>query len=131
MGYRSDVAYTIRFAHDDDKVAKQSFFTFLAEAKAQPLYATALEEVDTDEKKLAFYFYAADTKWYYSFPDVNSHVALVKLARSWCEDADGDGSCAYIFMRLGEDDDDCERECGGDYGYDWINLERRLATDWS
>ena len=42
MGYRSDVAYTIRFNSEDDELNKQSFFTFLAEAKTKEDYVLAL-----------------------------------------------------------------------------------------
>ena len=43
MGYRSEVAYTIRFTSDDER-AKQSFFTFLAEAKARAATAGCFTE---------------------------------------------------------------------------------------
>ena len=133
MGYRSDVAYTIRFGDDSDKVVDHAFYTFLAEAKSKPEYALALadEDLDIDEKRRRINFFAKNTKWYDSFPDVKSHVALVHLADEWTHDGDSNGCCAYVFMRIGEDDKDIEREVGGNYGYDWINLERRLATDWS
>ena len=51
MGYRSDVAYTIRFVDDHDTNNHQSFFTFLAEAKADPRCAIALCEVAINEKR--------------------------------------------------------------------------------
>jgi hypothetical protein len=52
MGYRSDVAYTIRFVHDHDANNVQSFYTFLMEAKANPhLRRSHLAEVEIDHKK--------------------------------------------------------------------------------
>ena len=44
MGYRSDVAYTIRFVSDHDENNKQSFYTFIAEAKAKAATAPCFSE---------------------------------------------------------------------------------------
>jgi hypothetical protein len=63
MGYRSEVAYTIRFVNDHDTNNEQSFYTFLMEAKANPKCQIALSEVAIDHKKQTFNFYASDVKW--------------------------------------------------------------------
>ena len=131
MGYRSDVAYTIRFNNDDERVATQSFYTFLAEVKSKPECALALQEVEVDESKRAFYFSVTEFKWYDGYPEVQSHKALMKLAEDWCNDIGIAGGCAYMFMRVGDDYEDVERHCGGNYGIDWVNLSRQLVTDWS
>ena len=88
MGYRSDVAYTIRFVDDHDTNNEQSFYTFLLEAKANPQLQIALAEVEVDAKKQMFTFSANDVKWYESYPDVTSHMALVNLAEDWADRRD-------------------------------------------
>ena len=60
MGYRSDVAYTIRFTSDHDTNNVQAFYTFLAEAKTDPHCAVALSEVEVDEKRQRFTYSATD-----------------------------------------------------------------------
>jgi hypothetical protein len=132
MGYRSDVAYTIRFDHDDERVASQSFYTFLSEAKSHPNFTAALsdKELEIDEARRRINFFSRDTKWYPSYPDVSSHDALVNLADEWCTSV-ANQACAYIFMRIGEDDSDIERKCGGNYEFSWINLKRELEVDWN
>jgi hypothetical protein len=133
MGYRSDVAYTIRFVDDHDTNNVQSFYTFLLEAKHNPKCAIALAEVTTDEKHQAFYFTATNVKWYDSYPDVVSHTALIDLARDWAEQVhEGKLHCriGYAFVRIGEDVGDIEEVHGGDSNYDWIQVERRITMDW-
>jgi len=137
MGYRSDVAYTIRFIHDDKTVATQSFYVFLAEAKSKYECAAALDDaaIEIDEKHRQINFSVEGIKWYASYPEIASHQALLKLANDWCEDDDlshpKPEACAYLFYRVGEEDDDIERHCGGNYNLDWINFTRHLGTDWS
>ena len=76
MGYRSDVAYTIRFVDDHDTNNEQSFYTFLAEAKANPQCAIALAEVEIDTKRQRFNFSAEGVKWYENYPEVISHKSI-------------------------------------------------------
>jgi hypothetical protein len=133
MGYRSDVAYTIRFIDDHDTNNEQSFYTFLAEAKTKPECAIALSEVVVDSARKRFTFSATDVKWYESYPDVSSHHALLELAKDWSEQVfDGKLHCRIgsAFVRVGEDATDIEEVFAGDYGYDWINIERKINTDW-
>lgn len=133
MGYRSDVAYTIRFTDDHDTNNVQSFYTFLAEAKTKPQCAIALSEVVIDEKRQRFTFSATNVKWYDSYPDVMSHHALLELAGDWAAQVfEGKLNCRIgsVFVRIGENLDDIEEQCHGDFGYDWIQTERKIHTDW-
>ena len=82
MGYRSDVAYTIRAVNNDSMKAEQTFFTFLAEAKSKDEYKIALDEVMIDEKKLMIYWMCENIKWYDSFEYVKSHKALSRWLKS-------------------------------------------------
>jgi hypothetical protein len=133
MGYRSDVAYTIRFVNDHDTNNEQSFYTFLMEAKANPKCQIALAEVEIDHKKQAFYFSANDVKWYESYPDVDSHIALFNQAKDWVQqtlDQQTHCSIGAIFTRIGENLDDVEEISIGDYEWEWIQVHRKLEIDW-
>jgi hypothetical protein len=133
MGYRSDVAYTIRFVNDHDTNNEQSFYTFLLEAKANPKCQIALSEVDIDYKHKAFNFIANDVKWYESYPDVQSHTALFDQAKSWVKQyLEGKLNCTIgvIFTRIGEDSTDVEEIAEGEYDWDWIRISRQIITDW-
>ena len=142
MGYRSTVAYTIRFEtpsydkpeeKEDPEDAKRSFYTFLAEAKAN--VNTALCFTDTDcfkvlEDKLEIRFFAEGVKWYESYPDVACHEALIELSKSW---ADDDTSNPYIggaFARTGEDTNDNVEEVWGQGEYGWVGVNRSVYADW-
>ena len=134
MGYRSDVAYTIRFTDDHDTNNEQSFYTFLAEAKANPQCAIALAEVEIDTKRQRFNFSAEGVKWYENYPEVISHTALFAQARSWADQMSQEKMfcrIGAIFMRLGDELDDCEEIGAGDYDWEWIRVSRQIVTDWS
>ena len=142
MGYRSTVAYTIRFiprlseiqtTDDEIEKAKASFYTFLAEAKAGEDTAGAFldEDLKINEDNLALYFYAGHVKWYESYPDVKCHEALLELSKEWADD--GDCSSPYIggaFARIGEEMEDMTEECWGQGDYDWIAIHRTMQCDW-
>lgn len=142
MGYRSTVAYTIRFipqSYDkpeeptDLVKAKATFYTFLAEAKANEETAGAFadEDLKIDEDNLAIYFFADCVKWYESYPDVMCHEALISLSREWADD--GDCSNPFIggaFARIGEELDDNTEDCWGQGDYDWIGIHRSMSCDW-
>ena len=134
MGYRSDVAYTIRFTDDHDTNNEQSFYTFLLEAKANPKCQIAIAEVEIDHKKQEFNFTANDVKWYDNYPDVMSHMALVKQAEDWsCQVSEGKLHCKIgsMFVRIGEEANDIEERFNGDFSYDWMSVSRQIITDWS
>ena len=141
MGYRSTVAYTIRFipmhSPDTDDIveerkARESFFTFLAEAKANGdtalcFTAEELEYLSVDEEKMQFRFFASDVKWYESYPEVQCHEALVQLSREWASDNEYIGGC---FARIGEDMEDTTEEAWGTGDYEWIGISRSMHCDW-
>jgi hypothetical protein len=142
MGYRSTVAYTIRFIppQEDEpekglttENCKATFYTFLADAKAGAETGGAFtdEDIKVDEENLALYFYAGHVKWYESYPDVKCHEALMDLSKEWADD--GDCSNPYIggaFARIGEEMDDMVEECWGQGDYDWIAIHRTMECDW-
>ena len=134
MGYRSDVAYTIRFVHEDDTNNKQSFYTFLAEAKANAATAACFgeqgwAEFQIDEANFRINFFAEGVKWYESYADVQCHEALLSLANEWDEDEDNHAHIAYQFVRIGEESDDIEDK-RSESADDWIYLARSISRDW-
>jgi hypothetical protein len=136
MGYRSDVAYTIRFTTDDTR-AKQSFYTFLAEAKSNAATALCFTTpnvpswvFEVDEENYQINFYADSVKWYDSFSEVQCHEALINLANEWVNDEDNKSGIAYKFVRIGEDAEDIEQREGGDADYDWVQVCRSIDRDW-
>jgi len=136
MGYRSDVAYTIRFTGDDDTAVKQSFYVFLAEAKTKFPSAFSDECLKVDEKNYALNFFAESVKWYEDYEDVKCHEGLIDLAREWCSETDEPfkGNNKYIggiFMRIGEETDDIVEDYFGEYDYQWMNISRSIFVDWT
>lgn len=139
MGYRSTVAYTIRFEipsynkpeeKEDPEDAKRSFYTFLAEAKANEdtaLCFTDTECFEVDEEKLQFRFFAEEVKWYESYPDVACHEALISLSKSWVDDNNFIGGA---FARVGEDTNDNVDEVWGQGEYGWVGINRSVYADW-
>jgi hypothetical protein len=136
MGYRSDVAYTIRFTKAED------YHLFVLEAKAKPEVAGALGECDLDDKRFRIDFEAENIKWYESYPHVQMHEKLIDQAESWCEDdthievspdtpekllfEGKDYRLGFVFVRVGEDDGDNERRDGGNSAYDWLHITRQI-----
>ena len=134
MGYRSDVAYTIRFVSDDDTKNRQSFYTFLAEAKSKAAIAGCFNahwnEVEVDEVRLRINFTADNVKWYEDYADVQCHEALINLANEWVNDEFNNSEIAYRFVRVGEEPEDVETKTGGDAGWGWVNVARSIERDW-
>ena len=143
MGYRSDVAYTIRFS-DTDK-GRQTFEIFLADAKQNEDTKGAFNEERSeshpdgcliiDRVKLAINFRANDVKWYPDYTDVKCHDALIVLAKEYIHDLvheDDKGECCMgcIFTIIGENLDDVQEDAHGEYDWGWIGIRREILTDW-
>jgi len=146
MGYRSEVAYTIRFTPNipssespTEEVLKQckaSFNVFLAEAKVKCVGALADEDITINEDKCEINFLAGWVKWYESYPDVQMHIELMDLSKEWAEDTDvplrkGNEYIGGIFNRIGEETDDVESDYWGNYNHDWMCVNRQLVVDWT
>jgi hypothetical protein len=142
MGYRSVVAYTIRFVPVEqegidfvmaEERARGAFFTFITEAKSKDTVAGAFldEDLVVDEENLQIRFFADNVKWYESYPDVQCHECLMGLAHEWADD--DDCTCPYIggvFARIGEELQDTVYECWGEGQYEWIEINRTMTCDW-
>lgn len=134
MGYRSTVAYSIRFVGSDDTRNKQAFFTFIAEAKSKPETALCFsddesEHFEVDQTKLEIRFFADGVKWYDDYPDVKCHNALMDLSKDWLADHEND-VMGGAFARVGEDSEDNIEEVWGLGDYDWCYLSRQVICDW-
>tara|TARA_R110002126_G_scaffold15970_3_gene64620 strand:+ start:572 stop:976 length:405 start_codon:yes stop_codon:yes gene_type:complete len=133
MGYRSQVAYTVRFTHDDDTNNKQSFYTFLAEIKVNEVTAAIIDALEIDEAAYSINFYRDSTKWYPSFPDVQAHEKVLEIVDQWCNDDGNHSGIWYVFARVGEELEDNEyRENGGTghVDYNAVNISRSIVVDW-
>ena len=138
MGYRSDVAYTIRFPvpndadHEERKKITDFFYTFIAEAKANEETAGCFSEEDGDvfqvlEDRLEIRFFAESVKWYEDYSDVKCHEALVSLSKVWADDNDYIGGA---FARVGEDSNYNVEDVWGQGNYSWISIARSVYVDW-
>jgi len=141
MGYRSTVAYTIRFIPrhspdtddiEEERKAKATFYTFLAEAKSKETTALCFSEQEDEvfkvlEDKLEIRFFAEEVKWYESYPDVQCHECLMGLAREWADENDCIGGA---FARVGEDTNDNVEEVWGNGEYGWVGVNRSVYVDW-
>jgi hypothetical protein len=146
MGYRSEVAYTIRFTPNipssespTEEALEQcyaSFKVFLAEAKLKCVGALEDEGITINDDNCSINFVAGWVKWYESYPDVQMHVALMDLSKEWAEDTDvpfrkGNEYIGGIFNRIGEETDDVESDYWGNYSHEWMCVNRQLVVDWA
>ena len=140
MGYRSTVAYTIRFTpipsnnvdsptEEEVNECKSSFYCFLAEAKVKHSGAFAEEfGVKVDEGNMAINFMAEDVKWYEDYDDVKVHEELMSLSKAWEEMENK--YIGGIFIRIGEEMDDIVQEEWGEVDWEWMQISRQIVADW-
>lgn len=121
MGYRSDVAYVIKFENMDTLNAFK--VSTLFEDKDM---RGALDECETDEKRVLIRFSAESVKWYESYPDVDSHERLISAA------CDEPFKAGVRFVRIGEDYDDIEvRDQGDDMLDAWQHIDIHRSVQFS
>ena len=132
MGYRSEVAYVIRFK---DK-AMRDIFTALQRAKADTHINTALNEmVEVEDNMLGYH--ADHVKWYDDYPEVRAHQTLMKdtIAMFANEETipDYDNQAGYRFIRLGEETDDIEDEEEGNSEqlYEYVDWHRTTSVSFT
>ncbi len=121
MGYRSDVAYVIKF---DDIQTRDAYVTLML-AHGDPEVRIAIEECEYDNTRDPVITFRADgVKWYPSYPDVMAHKFIYNNAYEL-------EMGSYRVLTLGEDgDEDCESECihDGHDLYDYISTRHTLET---
>ena len=121
MGYRSDVAYVIKF---DDIQTRDAYVTLML-AHDDPKVRIAIEECEyNNERDPIITFRAEGIKWYPSYPDVQAHSFIYTNAFEL-------EMGSYRCVTLGEDGaEDCETENlhDGHDLYDYIGTRHELVT---
>lgn len=93
MGYRSDVAYVIKF---DDIQTRDAYVTLML-AHDDEHVRKAIEECEyNDARDPVITFKETDVKWYESYPDVQAHTFIYQNAFEL-------DMGSYRFIALGED----------------------------
>lgn len=123
MGYRSDVAYIVKF--HDEKQPEKVFADYIAfqdwvknkhtvayndpdlatqtEIKHEHTYVEEVNLIRWSHKESLMAFQVDDVKWYESFGDVRWHIKLLEKVKEY-------DTGNYRFVRLGEDYNDVEVE---------------------
>ena len=122
MGYRSHVAYVIKF---DDIETRDNFVTLML-AKNDKWITEALEECEyryQDDPIITFEEW--DIKWYKGYDDVEAHRALMLSATQIYREKGG----RYRFIGVGEDgaEEFDEDDNEGDL-YDYITTRHEVQT---
>ena len=109
MGYRSDVKYVILFKTQDHRNAFHLEAKLVASEVQYGLEVINDFDFHYDEHDVDFPYqirvHYDDVKWYESTPWVDMQEKLMQLARDGYEGA-------FVFLRLGEEDDDVEQQSG-------------------
>ena len=95
MGYRSDVAYTIRFKNEEHRIR------FMATAVLGSVIK--LDEFGLIDDETIIFRYD-DVKWYDEYDYVKAHKQLLKDAKAQ--------GCGWEFCRVGEESGDIEQDGG-------------------
>ena len=99
MGYRSDVAYTIRFKNKEHRIRFMATAVLGSEIQ--------LDEFGLIDDETIIYKYD-DVKWYDEYDYVKAHQQLLNDAKAQ--------GCGWEFCRVGEESGDVEQD--GDDGID-------------
>lgn len=123
MGYRSHVAYVIKF---NDIETRDNFVTLML-AKNDPVLTQALDECEYGYKgDPIITFEAEDVKWYSDFEDVKAHYTLMEEAVEIYKHKGG----RYRFVGVGEDgaENFSEVDDEGDL-YDYVTTIHQVQTE--
>lgn len=119
MGYRSDVAYVVKFKSFQDRDA----YVALQLAKNEEVMKEAIFECEYDYKSEPLLtFEAEDVKWYESYSDVQAHTSIYKDAHELF-------GASYRFGAIGEDGAEQVEEEGDEYMYEYVYPVHKLHTD--
>jgi hypothetical protein len=122
MGYRSDVAYVIKF---NDIETRDNFVTLML-AKNEPPITQAINECEYGYKDDPIITFEQDSvKWYDIFEDVQAHQSLMKYAVEIYKHKGG----RYRFISVGEDGAETfdENDDEGDL-YEYITTVHAVQT---
>lgn len=121
MGYRSDVAFSIR-GKKDDVIAHLTAFRIAGGVHEKTAISAC--RYTEDREVLVISFEEQSTKWYESYPEVGAIRALFDW---FADDEDERFDCA--FMRIGEEDDDVETLYRGDDPYSLVRVVRTYEME--
>ena len=123
MGYRSEVAYVIKF---DDIQTRDNFVTLML-AKNDEHITRAVEECEYGyEEDPIITFNAQDVKWYESYNDVQAHHAMMREA----VDIYGEKGGRFRFIAVGEDGaEQFDEDDNVNDLYEYITTVHELRTD--
>jgi len=121
MGYRSQVAYVIRF----ETAEQRDSFVELVKHRNDVHWTNAINSCETRYIEPLITFEVDDVKWYESFDDVRAHQAMLDWA---VENYKGAG---YRLVQVGEDGAEDISEGGDDAAdlYDYIYTSHSVNTE--
>lgn len=130
MGYRSEVAYKIKFDKQED------FWGFIAESKLDPETSLCFDEdswgkeyFEVDEEHYEIRFLADSVKWYSEYDEVKCHESLWDKARERYDEEQVKVDGAWC--RIGEESDDNDEKFFGDDPYEMVRISRQIVVDWA
>jgi len=119
MGYRSDVAYVIRF----ETAEQRDTFVELVKHRNDGM-SEAIKECETRYEQPIITFEVEDVKWYSDFDDVKAHNAIMDWAIELYAGA------GWRIIELGEDGkEECNQGGEGDDLWDYLYTSHSLNTE--
>ena len=119
MGYRSDVAYVIRFATEEQR----DTFVQLVKHRNDD-WTQAILECETEYVQPIITFETSDVKWYSDYEDVRAHNALMEWAVELYPEA------GWRIIQLGEDgQEECNQGGECDDLWDYLYTSHALNTE--
>jgi len=119
MGYRSDVAYVIRF----ETAEQRDTFVELVKHRNDAM-SEAIKECETRYEQPIITFEVEDVKWYSDFDDVKAHNAILDWSIELYPEA------AYRIVQMGEDGQEESNQDGdADDIWDYIYTSHSLNTE--
>ena len=120
MGYRSNVAYVIRF----HTTTERDVFTELVRHRRDDELTEAINDCETRYEAPIITYYAEDIKWYEGCKYVEAHKAIMEWAVELYKNA------GYRILEVGEDGKEEVNEDGDtDELYDYIYSSHQVHTD--
>ena len=120
MGYRSNVSTVIY--GDNRNPEKYALLKTLMNTTFKVAYDAWSGCVTWHDTKCVLEFFIEDTKWYESYPDVAAFIAMLENL----QEIEG---INYEFVRIGEDDEDIERNNHGDHCEYITNVCRSIQVE--
>ena len=119
MGYRSDVAYVIRF----ETAEQRDTFVELVRHRNDGM-SEAIKECETRYEQPIITLEVEDVKWYSDFDDVKAHNAIMDWAIELYAGA------GWRIIELGEDGkEECNQGGEGDDLWDYLYTSHSLNTE--